>query len=323
MVGFTYHLCEDEEKANSGRHQNSELTRRFHEHMVEEGHSYGTREEYEFRFALFRGTDAWITEQNSQQGSFVLEHNMFSTMTEAEIERMRGLDLPATKDGELPPDYAQLDESNLASHVDWRDEGAVNPIKKQGRCGSCWAFSSVAVIEAAHKIKSGELLSLSEQQLVACSDPDNWGCDGASPTRAFNYAHRHGMATETDYPYISHSGKVKVDCDRPKEAKGVVQVDKYQYVQPQSAAQLKAAISKGVVVTCVDADRTFRQYKSGILDSAKCGTNLNHGIAAVGYGTENGKDYYIVRNSWGTRWGDAGYGKIAAVEGTKGICGIQ
>jgi C1A family cysteine protease len=133
------------------------------------------------------------------------------------------------------------------------------------------------------------------------------------------YAKTHGQELESDYPYTAKDGSCKWTA-----AKGKVDVTSIATVPKKSAAQLKAAIAKGPVSVTVEADtRVFQMYTSGILNSAQCGTTLDHAIAAVGYGVENGVEFYIVRNSWGASWGDKGYIRIAAVEGTVGICGIQ
>ena len=132
------------------------------------------------------------------------------------------------------------------------------------------------------------------------------------------YAETHGQELESDYPYTARTGSCKASS-----TKGKVDVKKIASVQARSVDQLKAAIAAGPTSVTVEADRTvFQAYRSGVLDSTACGTSLDHAITAVGYGTENGKEYYLVRNSWGASWGDKGYIKIAAVEG-KGICGIQ
>jgi cathepsin L len=132
------------------------------------------------------------------------------------------------------------------------------------------------------------------------------------------YAEKHGQELETAYPYTARTEKCKADS-----SKGKVDVSKIASVQARSVDQLKAAIAAGPTSVTVEADRTvFQHYTSGVMDSTACGTSLDHAITAVGYGTENGEEYYIVRNSWGASWGDQGYIKIAAVPGI-GICGIQ
>ena len=138
-----------------------------------------------------------------------------------------------------------------------------------------------------------------------------------------NYVAQNGQVSESDYPYTSGRG-VTGTCQRSKIGSPLVHVAKVNTVQRYSASQLMAAIATGPVSVTVEADTaTFQGYTGGILNSSKCGTNLDHAITAVGYGNKNGQNYYIVRNAWGASWGDQGYIMIAAVEGTAGICGIQ
>ena len=149
-----------------------ELHEKFHAHMENEGLSYGTHEEYRFRFQLFQQKEAEIQEWNNKQDSFRLAHNMFSTMTQEEAKKMLG-----TRPTEQVKEPVFLDDSNLSQSVDWRTKGAVNAVKNQARCGSCWAFGSTASVEAAHQIATGTLLSLSEEQLVQCQT-SCFGCNG-------------------------------------------------------------------------------------------------------------------------------------------------
>ena len=241
---------------------------------------------------------------------------MFSTMTSEEIGKFMG----ARVDTE-GVQVAQLDDTNLADAFDWRVKGAVNPVKNQGKCGSCWAFGATAVTEAAHFIATGTLQSLSEQEIISC-DITSYGCHGGWQSHAFDLLKYQNQALEIDYPYISSTGDSGT-CDLSKEANAKVHVTGYNSIRPESVSQLKAAVNQGVVTVTIEADKpVFRQYTSGILDSEDCGTALNHAVAVVGYGSEGEKEYYIVRNSWSASWGDQGYIKIAAVDGP-GICGIQ
>jgi C1A family cysteine protease len=137
------------------------------------------------------------------------------------------------------------------------------------------------------------------------------------------YVQQHGQVLETEYPYTSGHGQTG-SCLSSKIGNPSVHVSTYTNVQPRSASQLIAAIAKGPVSVTVEADRmAFQGYTGGILNTSACGTNLDHAITAVGYGVQDGQQYYIVRNSWGPTWGDQPYIMIAAVEGTAGICGIQ
>jgi|TARA_B110001450_G_scaffold145602_1_gene136096 C1A family cysteine protease len=150
-----------------------ELQQTFVQHMSEYGISYGTQEEFEFRMSLFAKKDAEIKEINATEENFTVGHNFMSTWTDAEYKKLLGY---AGQAGEGVRNYVALEETN-ASSVDWRTKGAVNAVKNQAQCGSCWAFSATCAVEGAHFLKSGKLLSLSEQELVSC-DTACYGCQG-------------------------------------------------------------------------------------------------------------------------------------------------
>lgn len=152
----------------------AEVHQSFIQHVAEYGLSYGTQEEYNFRLSLFAQKDAEINEINASQDSFTVGHNMFSTWTKQEYKRLLGFKMP--KNAELP-EPTILDESNLSAAVDWRTKGAVNAVKNQGQCGSCWAFSATSAVESHHFIQTGQLLNLAEQQVVDC-DKTSYGCNG-------------------------------------------------------------------------------------------------------------------------------------------------
>jgi KDEL-tailed cysteine endopeptidase len=151
------------------------LEQAFIHHLAAHGVSYATQEEYQFRFALFAKKDAEINEINADpENTFVVGHNQFSTWTHEEYKRLLGYKGPQTVDEE---NVVILETEGLADSVDWRTKGAVNPVKNQGQCGSCWAFSATAAIEGHHFIATGSLLSLSEQEVVDC-DTSSYGCQG-------------------------------------------------------------------------------------------------------------------------------------------------
>ena len=288
---------------------------RFQEHISKWGLSYGTKEEYNFRMEIFAKNDEYIRQRNlDPELTYVLTHNQFSTMTKDEVKLRLGKKDPkaanATEEA-LPTD-------NLSASVDWRTKGAVNPVQNQGACGSCWAFSSVAAMEGAHFLKSGKLLKLSEQQFVDC-DKQSSGCNGGLEIWAFQYAKKNGLELETDYPYTARTGR---RC-KASQTKELVEATSYSHVPNKSVTQLKAAIDKQPTCVSVEADTDFQFYDSGILNTKNCGTDLDHAVTAVGYGTDNGQDYFLVRNSWGTSWGEKGYIRIATEkDGMDGVCGI-
>merc|ERR1712159_639374 len=206
-------------------------------------------------------------------------------------------------------------EENLASSVDWTTKGAVTPVKNQGQCGSCWAFSTTGATEGSMQIATGKLQSYSKQELVDCAGSfGNQGCNGGLMDNGFKYIEANGDALESSYAYTGKTGT----CQKAKQAanelkKGVM--TKFTDVQTDSEAQLMAAINQQPVSVAIEADQSgFQFYKSGVFYGT-CGNKLDHGVLAVGYGTDNGKDYWKIKNSWAATWGDKGYIRLA--RGTK------
>ena len=217
-------------------------------------------------------------------------------------------------------------EPTNAETVNWVDAGAVTPVKDQGQCGSCWAFSSTGSLEGAHFVATGELLSFSEQQLVDCAGIryGNMGCNGGLQTYAYNYYEAgHNAMLESEYPYTSGTTLKSGSCEYDASSATGVAVTDYTNVTPNSQSQMKAALQQGPLAVAIEADKfVFQTYKSGVLSSSKCGTNLDHAVLAVGYGSEDGQDYWLVKNSWNTTWGDQGYIKLA-MDDSSGTCGVQ
>jgi C1A family cysteine protease len=234
--------------------------------------------------------------------------NQFADWTKAEYKSLLGYK-PERKQ---PNNITVFDTSNLAGSVDWTTQNAVTPVKNQQQCGSCWAFSTTGAVEGALAIKNKKLVSLSEQELVDCAGSfGNQGCNGGLMDDGFKYITASGDEQENSYPYTAKTGT----CDSSKQsaadgvAKGVV--TSLSDVTPQSCAQLMAAVQKGPVSVAIEADQSgFQHYSSGIF-SGTCGTQLDHGVLVVGYGTDGGSEYWKVKNSWGTTWGDAGYIRMA------------
>ena len=279
-------------------------------------------EEFAMRVENFKFAHQWIESHNASGASWSAGHNQFSDYTEAEYKQMLGYVAPRTTE---EVEYTTFETTN-STGVNWVDAGAVTPVKDQGQCGSCWAFSSTGALEGAHFVASGELLSFSEQQLVDCAGLryGNLGCNGGMQGRAFKYLESHNIELESVYPYFSGTTKTAGDCAFDKSSTTSVDVSTYTNVTRSNADQMKAALEQQPLAVSIQADTmVFQTYKSGILDSADCGTQLDHAVLAVGWGTESGQDYWLVKNSWASTWGDNGYIKMAITANDAGICGVQ
>jgi hypothetical protein len=271
--------------------------------------------EDDYRFKVFSTNYAKITQHNRLLGrSYSLGLNPFTHLTQEEFAATRlGLKVPKN----FTRNVTALPTGNLSASVDWR--GQLNAIKNQGQCGSCWAFSAVGAIEGVHSVLKGNLYNVAEQELVDCSTSyGNYGCNGGLMDYAFQYViDKKGLATQSDYPYVAVDQTCKTGKARTAPISG------FTDVPVNSAAALKAAINKQPVSVAIEADTfTFQSYTKGVINDASCGTNLDHGVVAVGYNDAASPPYYIVRNSWGASWGDKGHVLIGIKDGA-GICGIQ
>lgn len=272
--------------------------------------------------------DNYIKEINSQNLPFKLGHNQFSGMNRTEfVETIKENSEFGKRVSKL--NYKYIPEDNLPDHVDWVKAGAVTPVKDQGTCGSCWTFSTTGALEGAYFIKTGNLVSFSEQQLVDCDNlrggGRNHGCNGGLMDRAFEWiSDNGGLCTEADYPYVSEDGSKNVCQKICKVVEGSEIID-YIDIYPGDEYSMMYSLTINPVSISIDASgRNFQLYKSGVLTS-ECGIKLDHGVLAVGYGSENGFNYYLVKNSWGTSWGEGGYIKLGRgpeYNNGDGQCGI-
>ncbi len=225
--------------------------------------------------------------------------------------------------------WDQFVDEQLPEQVDWRDAQVVSAVKDQGRCGSCWAFASTAVIESHVAINTNKLFDLSPQQIAACApNPDNCGgsgnCQGATAELAFDYvAGSTGLLEEFQYPYSSYYG-VESECVVPTQPGSTPKAKISGYVKlPENNyhALMYAVATKGPIAVSVDAS-TWSSYKSGIFNGCnQTNPDINHAVVLVGYGEDSGQKYWLVRNSWSASWGESGYIRLARFDNEAEICG--
>lgn len=205
--------------------------------------------------------------------------------------------------------FTGLVNVTLPKSVDWRHNGAVTHVKDQGMCGSCWSFASTGALEGQYSKKMGNLVSLSEQNLIDCSSSNN-GCHGGQTTKAFQYVRDNGIATEDNYPYNAHKGY----CLQNMGRSDLPAVQGFINIPAGDEHKLQEAIATvGPIAVSMDANHfSFHNYQSGIYYEESCSSFYhNHAVLVVGYGTdEHERDYYIVKNSWSSSWGENGYFRI-------------
>jgi len=247
---------------------------------------------------------------NAQKSTYTLGHNQFSGMSEAEFKAyVAGFKRPETKVQGTYTHNAPSDLSSLAATVDWVSAGAVTGVKDQGQCGSCWSFSTTGSLEGAYYNKYKTLVSFSEQNLVDCDNRKNtpkgtdMGCNGGLMDSAFTWIMANGgICTEAAYPYTAKDGTCQTSCTKDTKAKPASFTD----VKTKDDAAMMSALNKGPVSIAIEASAAFQLYKSGVF-TGTCGDALDHGVLATGYGVDGANEYYNVKNSWGTAWGEKGY----------------
>ena len=299
---------------------------KFETWMTNHGFNF-TEHEYLNRLKNFIDNDKFIDFENDRNNSYTLGHNIFSHLTHDEFKDLSLCHGLTTQTKNLREESkSQLTFKNfhtVPTNVDWRDKNAVTPVKNQGNCGSCWSFSATGAMEGIYSIETGELVSFSEQQLVDCDKVDS-GCNGGLMDNAFRWIKNNdGICSEDDYPYVSGTTSKEGNCESSCTNVPNSDVTSWTDVEENSKDALMLAISQQPVSVAIQADQVaFQFYKSGVFDS-NCGTNLDHGVLAVGYDSSENKPYWLVKNSWGTSWGEDGYIKLSMdVSQKEGQCGI-
>jgi len=275
-------------------------------------------DEFQYRFNVFRDNLDWIEQHNSEGHTYTVGITPFADMTNAEY-RATMLGFSNEPSEQVNVHYARSDEV-LADTVDWRTKGYVTGVKNQAQCGSCWSFSTTGATEGANFKATGKLVSLSEQNLMDCSTSyGNHGCNGGLMDNAFQYIIKNGgIDTEASYPYTAKDGTCRFSA-----ANIGAKINSYKDVARGSESALQSAVSTvGPISVAIDASKpSFQHYTSGVYYESTCSsTSLDHGVLAVGYGSEGSSNYWIVKNSWGASWGSAGY--INMSKDRSNNCGI-
>jgi KDEL-tailed cysteine endopeptidase len=274
----------------------------------EYGKSYNSEPEELFRFDVWRYNNDMIQIHNRiSENSYMKSMNKYGDLSPREFTEKLGMrTLPRLSNLGLRRTIIPKQKNNIPIAFDWRQKGVVNPIKDQLQCGSCWSFSAVSVIESAYAIQNGKLLSLSEQELVDC-DKEDYGCHGGYYTGAFHFSEQRGLCSERDYPYTGNDDK------RCQRCNPIAFVKNYTMISGVDD-MLNALVNYGAIGVGIDASH-LQFYRSGVITGV-CSRDLNHAVTIEGYN----KDVWIVRNSWGTDWGEMGYFRIAM---GKNECGIE
>jgi len=287
--------------------------------------SYNHDEAY-YRYKNFKNNVDYIDYFNKnlrQQRTFSVGINKFSDLSNEEYRKFYlGTTLDATKYVRTgQPFVPSVNSKDLPDSMNWTAQGAVTPVKNQEQCGSCWAFSTTGSTEGCHFLTTGNLVPLSEQNLVDCSGSyGNMGCQGGLMDQAFEYIiANNGIDTETTYVYTAQNG----NCHYEAGVSCGSTVTSYTDVTSGSEPDLQQAVFGAPVSIAIDAGlSSFQNYESGVYYDPECSsTQLDHGVLAVGWGTDAGSDYWIVKNSWGNDWGQIG-GYIWMARNRNNACGV-
>ncbi|KAE8678425.1 Senescence-specific cysteine protease SAG39 [Hibiscus syriacus] len=302
--------------------EDASMYERHRQWMSQFGRVYSDNNERQKRFNIFKQNVELIDSfNNANNKPYKLAVNQFADLTNEEFTASRN-GFKGHMCSNKATTFKYENVTALPSSVDWRNKGAVTPIKDQGQCGCCWAFSAVTAMEGVIKLTKGTLISLSEQELVDCDTKgEDQGCQGGLMDDAFQFILKNkGLTTESNYPYKGVDGT----CNTNEEANHAATINGFQDVPANSEDALQKAVANQPVSVAIDAGGfDFQFYSSGVF-TGSCGTQLDHGVTAVGYGEDDdGTKYWLVKNSWGSSWGEQGYIRMQRdVDAKEGLCGI-
>ena len=273
------------------------------------------------RFAIFKtNVRKMILHNSNPERTWDMGINQMTDLTDE--EKLNYYNLMEDQDCSATASPKRIYSNDIPANFSWVDEGVVSPVKDQKNCGSCWTFSTVGVMESRYKMATGEELMFSEQELVDCPDPDVYdthGCSGGLPSYAYNFIRDFGLEEENDYPYLARDAPCSYDASAHR-----VTTDGPFNITAGDEEQLKEELfNTGPVSVAFQVVADFMSYTSGVYSSTDCkntSQDVNHAVVAVGFGTtEDGIDYWLVKNSWSDQWGDEGFFKI---QRGVNMCGI-
>jgi len=306
----------------------------FQSFQDEHQKTYLNEEEKAHRYEIFKENLLKIDEMNMKQPLANHHITPFSDLTVEEFRSYNGLSsdfagriktvidldpeqqadigfVPFEESG-ITLEEVELEKGSSGSSFDWRSSGAVTPVKNQMSCGGCWAFAAVGDMEGTWKLKTGQLVSLSEEEILSCATSGN-GCNGGLMNDAYEFVIKNrGLESESEYPFSGSAGKCQMSGSSAASISG------WTLLKAKSVAMLQSAVrTQGPVAVAINADQ-MQFYRSGI-DVCMTSAQVNHGVLIVGYGSQNGEDFWIIKNSWGSSWGQNGYYYISTANGACGV----
>lgn len=318
--------------------EDAALAAQFEEYLRDHGKTYAGAEWHE-RLANFRESLRAIGQHAARPSSHRLHLNHLADLSAAEFSRQQLGLRPGSRGSRVPGGAGSLGTHRVGAtpgllgsgdglppvSLDWRSRGKVNPPRQQGGCGACWTFASASVLASAWGIASEQMVNVSEQQLLDCAGEEfgNTGCDGGAFDGTYEYASLAPLCTAESYPYRSG----RFECGLRACEVGIPQgaVLGHMDVDAGSESALMDAVARQPVTVGIEVETTggLRLYQGGIF-SGDCTSEVNHAVVVVGWGSEDGQDYWLIQNSWGLNWGEGGYFRLARGPGPDGFgeCGI-